>query len=76
MDELLAEVRAHVRLPEPEDARAIRLRAGVAQTRLAQELGVDRVTVARWERGTRHPRGRLLEKYVELLEMLEREVEG
>lgn len=73
MDDLIAEVRAHQRLPRPADARAIRLTAGVGQTRLAKELGVHRVTVARWELGTRHPRGRLLERYVELLGVLQRE---
>lgn len=74
MGDLIAEVRAHRRLPKPAEARAIRLAAGVAQTRLAGELGVNRVTLARWERGTRRPRGRLLERYVALLEALAAEV--
>jgi DNA-binding transcriptional regulator YiaG len=73
MDDLFAEVRAHRHLPDPAAARAIRLAAGVGQTRLARELGVHRVTVARWERGTRTPRGQFLKRYVELLELLRKE---
>jgi len=33
-------------------------------------LGVDRVTVTRWETGTRVPRGDLRLRYIELLEEL------
>ena len=71
--ELIGEVRAAHRLPSPAAARAIRLAAGVGQTRMARELGVNRVTVARWECGTRRPRGPLLQAYVDLLEDLQRE---
>jgi transcriptional regulator with XRE-family HTH domain len=73
MDGLSSEARAHRRLPGPAEARAIRLAAGVGQKRLADELGVDRVTVARWERGARRPRGALLVRYLEVLEVLQRE---
>lgn len=62
------------RLPPPATARAIRRAAGVSQARLAVELGVHRVTVARWELGTRTPSGRHRLAYVELLEDLRREV--
>jgi transcriptional regulator with XRE-family HTH domain len=50
--------------------REIRKAAGVSQAQVAAELGVQRVTVARWETGLRKPSPRLLERYVELLEQL------
>jgi transcriptional regulator with XRE-family HTH domain len=58
------------RLPSPAAARAIRLGAGVTQQELADELAVDRVTVARWEAGDRTPRGQLRLRYVQVLEQL------
>lgn len=70
MSRLLDEVAVARRLPSPAMARAIRAAAGVSQARLAAELGVQRVTVARWEAGKRRPRGELLAAYVELLEGL------
>jgi transcriptional regulator with XRE-family HTH domain len=74
MSGLLDQVRLARRLPTPAVARAIRESAGVSQAALAEELGVDRVTVARWEGGTRRPRGELLRQYVELLEAIHDEV--
>jgi DNA-binding transcriptional regulator YiaG len=66
------------RLPPPLVARAIRCAAGVSQAQLARELGVRRVTVARWEKvgaaWSRRPRGELRRRYTELLEELQREV--
>jgi transcriptional regulator with XRE-family HTH domain len=58
-------------LPSPDAARLIRVLAGVSQRELAQELGVDRVTVARWELGMRVPRGELRAKYARLLRELQ-----
>ncbi len=40
------------------------------QSDLSQELGVDRATVARWELGTREPRGEMRERYAALLRAL------
>jgi hypothetical protein len=40
---------------------------------MANELGVHRVTVARWEAGLRRPRGRLLHAYATLLDALQQE---
>lgn len=71
-DELIREVRAQRRLPSPALARAIREAAGVSQGRLADELGVDRVTVTRWEGGLRRPRGSTAARYAELLAQLKR----
>ena len=72
MSSALAEqVRAARRLPSPAVARAIRDAAGVSQQQLADELGVNRVTVARWELGERTPRGELRLRYTDLLDELQ-----
>jgi DNA-binding transcriptional regulator YiaG len=75
--ELLKEIRQARRqarrLPPPHQAKAIRQAAGVSQQRLADELGVHRVSVARWELGQRRPRGQLLLAYTNLLDVLQRE---
>lgn len=73
-DGLVAEVRRERQLPAPRTCRLIRLTAGVSQARLATELGIGRVSVARYELGTRKPRGALLARYIELLEALQAEV--
>lgn len=72
--DLLDEVRAARRLPAPPMARAIRESAGVSQTRLAEELGVHRITVVRWEAGLSIPRGALRIRYADLLASLQKEV--
>lgn len=68
---LVEQVRARRPLPPPRMARAIREAAGVSQTRLAQELGVDRMTVARWENGSRSPSAAHREPYGALLTALQ-----
>lgn len=70
MHDLAERVRTRPRPPSPALARAIRAEAGVSQTEIAKELGVHRVTVTRWELGTRRPRGATLAAYVDLLEEL------
>lgn len=75
MTELVEEVRRARRLPPPQLAKAIRMAAGVSQQRLADELGVHRVSVARWELGQRRPRGRLLVSYGALLDQLQQETQ-
>ncbi len=67
MSALLDEVRISRQLPPPALACEIRRAAGVTRQRLADELGVHVVTVARWERGTRHPRGSTRTAYAQLL---------
>lgn len=57
-------------LPPPEVRRDIRQRAGVSQRTLADELGVTRATVSRWEAGRRTPAGPLLAHYSEVLQQL------
>lgn len=70
MTALVEQVRAARRLPPPVVARAIRIAAGASQQQLADELGVNRVSVARWEAGDRRPRGELRIRYAALLEQL------
>jgi len=67
----LARLRRH--LPSPSARRRLRERVGLSQEQIAQELGVDRAAVSRWESGVRSPRGATLRPYVELLERLARE---
>jgi transcriptional regulator with XRE-family HTH domain len=50
--------------------RAIRVSRGLTQADVAECLSVHRETVARWEAGTRTPRGQVLVAYVELLNEL------
>jgi transcriptional regulator with XRE-family HTH domain len=38
---------------KPQDLAALRERLELTQQELADKLGVDRVTIARWETGTR-----------------------
>jgi transcriptional regulator with XRE-family HTH domain len=57
-------------LTRPPFAAGIRRAAGATQDDVAAALGVGRVTVARWEAGVRHPRGKLLDRYAALLEEL------
>lgn len=63
---LIDEVRAR-RLPSVKTRRAIRLAAGISQSRMAAELGVHRLTFVRWESGKHEPRGENRELYVRLL---------
>lgn len=67
MSHLAEELSFVRRLPSPVMRKAIRETAGVSQQRIADELQVHRVTVARWESGARHPRGPILERYSLLL---------
>ena len=71
MSEVVKRARRMRRTPTPELAKAIRVSAGVTQAEMAAELGVHRVSVARWELGLRRPRGPLLDRYVEVLDELE-----
>lgn len=58
------------RLPDPDMARMIRIKAGVSQGRMAQELNVHRMTICRWESGARRPRGTARLRYAAILEQL------
>jgi DNA-binding transcriptional regulator YiaG len=69
-DSLVNEVRRAHTLPSPATRRMIRVTAGISQSRLGAELGVHRITVARWESGTRTPSGRVRAAYADLLNQL------
>jgi DNA-binding transcriptional regulator YiaG len=70
MTGLLDEVRASVSLPDPATRMSIRRRANVSRERMAAELRVHAISIARWERGTRNPHGELRVRYARLLEQL------
>jgi transcriptional regulator with XRE-family HTH domain len=69
---LVQKVRRRKRIPSPTEARAIRIASGLRQLDLAQVLGVNRVTITRYETGGRRPRGDLGQRYARLLEALRR----
>lgn len=72
---LIAEVRESAKqLPAPATARWIRRAARVSQSRLAQAVGVDRTTIARWEAGACEPRGVQRSRYADILEALQKEL--
>jgi transcriptional regulator with XRE-family HTH domain len=48
----------------------IRRVAGVTQLQLAREIGVDVMTVSRWERGERAPRDAAAARYARVLRLL------
>jgi DNA-binding transcriptional regulator YiaG len=50
--------------------RAIRESSGLSGAELARALKVVPQTVSNWERGSRTPRGEMLEAYVAVLEAL------
>lgn len=72
MQTLLEEAQLAMRLPYPDEAKAIRLAAGVSLQRLAEELGVHPLTVIRWEAGESRPRFAVRARYAEILEGLRR----
>lgn len=74
MSQLIDEVRAARQLPSPHLAREIRRASGLTQGRIADDLGVHPVTLARWEAGTRAPRGAQRLAYARLLAALAAEV--
>lgn len=67
---LVEEIRA-ARLPDPENRRRIRDRAGVSLREMARLLGVAPMTVLRWEHGQAKPRRANAASYRELLDVLE-----
>lgn len=70
MTGLLDELRAESRRA-PAEAQRIRMAAHVSQARMAAELGIDRVTLARWELGWHRPRPVIRRRWNDLLDQLE-----
>jgi DNA-binding XRE family transcriptional regulator len=54
-------------LPAHAERSRLRKRFGVTQTRLANELGVSRKTIIRWEAGESEPVGDNLNEYAAIL---------
>lgn len=71
MATLIEDARLAVSLPDPAGRMAIRRRAFVSRERMAGELGCHVVSLARWEHGTRNPRGDMRLRYARLLKRLE-----
>lgn len=69
-EELLERIEAR-RLPTLRERRRIRKDAGLTQGEVADALGVEPITISRWERGKARPRGEQARRYRELLEALE-----
>jgi DNA-binding transcriptional regulator YiaG len=67
---LLSRAQRRRRLPDPDERRRLRERAGLTQEEFAQALGVTRPALARWESGQRTPRGATLDRYLRLLDRL------
>ena len=70
MGRLADEVRARPLLPAPAQRKAIRKAVDATIDEVARELGVHRVTVARWESGDREPCGARKTAYAVLLREL------
>lgn len=60
-----------VRLPSPRRRRAVREAAGASLRACAEAIGVDPMTLLRWERGTTVPRPDHAVAYRRLLDALE-----
>ncbi len=67
--DLIRRLRAN-RLPPPDERRAIRCRARASLKDIAQVLGVQVMTVSRWERGIREPWPKHRAAYICLLNAL------
>lgn len=60
----------------PHPIQAFREREGLSREGLAQQLGVDRVTVFRWETGRRNIGRRLWSKIIEVTGLPEAQIAG
>lgn len=54
-------------------ARAIREKARLSLSEMAQTCGIDEGTLSRWERGQRRPRAAVALRYLAVLEALEQD---
>jgi DNA-binding transcriptional regulator YiaG len=68
---LLSQVQARKSLPAPAVRKAVRIASGASVAAVAAACGVYEMTVIRWENGERTPRGHHLERYVEVLQLLQ-----
>jgi DNA-binding transcriptional regulator YiaG len=72
LTELSERVKSRRELPSPAARRALRREAGISAAELAEALGVTEGAVLTWERGTREPRGRNRDGYIQALRILSR----
>jgi transcriptional regulator with XRE-family HTH domain len=74
IQQALARTRARRGLPSPAARRLLREQSGLTQSELARLLDVSRPAVAKYENGTRTPRGDVALRYVEVLGEIAREL--
>ncbi|MFF4741291.1 helix-turn-helix transcriptional regulator [Streptomyces sp. NPDC001262] len=61
-------------LPTPEERKRVRKAYGLTQGGMAESLGVHRITVSAWERGTYDPTGETRARYLELFAHMKKEI--
>jgi transcriptional regulator with XRE-family HTH domain len=74
VEALLAEIRAKKSLPPPAQRKGIRVAAGARRRPTAAAVGISEMTLWRWESGERSPSGKYLERYLEVLRLLQESV--
>jgi DNA-binding XRE family transcriptional regulator len=67
LEDLTTRLRTRRDLPAPLVRRVLRTTAGASQQDVAEVVGVTRQSVSLWEQGRRHPRGKHLDSYAEVL---------
>jgi transcriptional regulator with XRE-family HTH domain len=71
IEEVLVRARMRTtRLPVPAARRELRVQAGLRQADLAEVIGVTPACIARYENGTREPKGDRRQRYATLLRHL------
>lgn len=60
----------------PERIRKLREALGLTQKEMAEELGITRVTIARWETGTAKPKGLYLKALQGLADKARKKTKG
>ena len=70
LDRAIAEAEGRRALPSPHEFRRARQAAGVSQEVIADELGVSRATISRWESGNRSPAATRHAEYLAVYERL------
>lgn len=62
-------------LPPPEERRRLRISYGVTIQAVADAVGVSRMSVTAWERGSSEPTGANASKYAQLLQEMRETLE-
>ena len=76
LNRAIQERRRREALPDPAMRRVLREHAGVSQEILADAIGVSRPSVSRYESGSSTPRGSVLHRYLNVLDLLAVETAG